>query len=291
MRAEIIRGLSFDDYHELEAASNSRLGLIKRSPAHLYAERLDPSPDTPALITGRAFHSLVLEPDTFAGIYDMAGQCCGTTGKGTRCTNAGNRRRAGEWYCGVRGHDPEPDMQPDRLTVLDPEQAAAVQGMRDAVMSHELAGPLIERATYRELSALWTDERTGQLCKARWDAPDADAGVIADLKSCDDASPSGFRRSLGRWAYHRQNAFYMDGAAAVAPGSFDTFVFIAVEKRPPYGVAMYRLPASAVQAGRDEYEPLLQRYAECVRDNHWPSYPAEVLDLDIPAYAYWNIYD
>jgi exodeoxyribonuclease VIII len=163
--------------------------------------------------------------------------------------------------------------------------------MRDAVMSHELAGPLIERATYRELSALWTDERTGQLCKARWDAPDADAGVIADLKSCDDASPSGFRRSLGRWAYHRQNAFYMDGAAAVAPGSFDTFVFIAVEKRPPYGVAMYRLPASAVQAGRDEYEPLLQRYAECVRDNHWPSYPAEVLDLDIPAYAYWNIYD
>jgi exodeoxyribonuclease VIII len=283
------RGLPFAEYNVIEAASHTRLSALRRSPRHLLAMIESPPAPTLAHTIGAAFHTLTLEPDRFHAQYVVADQCAATTKAGIRCSNAGSVRRNGEWFCRMRGHDPEPGTEPDPATVLDMDSWAAVFAMRDAVMAHPLVGGIIERAEDRELSVLWTDARTGQDCKARWDAPDADACVILDLKSCEDASPAAFRRSLGRYGYYRQHALYMSGAAEVAPGAFSDFLFAAVEKTEPHCVAVYRLPESAVELGDQEIRRLLARYRECATADAFPGYSDEVIDLDVPQWAYWEL--
>jgi hypothetical protein len=71
----VSRELSNEEYHaDTSAISKSGLDLVHRSPAHYYAAKLDPDrpaekKDTPALRFGRAFHTLVLEPDLFFQEY------------------------------------------------------------------------------------------------------------------------------------------------------------------------------------------------------------------------------
>jgi len=264
-----------------------------RSPAHMLEEIQNPSASTAAQALGTALHVLTLEPELFGWSYTESGQCAAVTkSTGLRCRSTGSVRREGEWYCGVRGHDPRPGEPTDSAIVLTHEEMVRVHGMRDALMAHELARGIIERsAGARELTAIWTDPATGVPCKARWDAPDHVAGVIGDIKSCEDASPAAFRRSVANYGYHRQHALYLDGAAELAGDTFDDFVFIAVESRPPYAVAIYRLPATAVEAGRHQLAGLLEQYQRCIQTGNYPAYPVDVVDLDLPAWAYRDIYE
>lgn len=98
-----------DTYHAWDAASNSRLSHLLRSPAHC-REAIDNPPDpTPAQILGTAAHYCILEPDLFEQRYTVPGRCEATKRDGQRCTNVGVVCRNGEWFCGVRGHDPGAD--------------------------------------------------------------------------------------------------------------------------------------------------------------------------------------
>jgi hypothetical protein len=62
-----------------------------------------------------------------------------------------------------------------------------------------------------------------------------------------DASPSGFARSIATFRYHVQASHYLTGLHGA-----ERFVFIAVEKTAPYAVAVYELDAAAMAAG-DEH--------------------------------------
>jgi hypothetical protein len=62
------------------------------------------------------------------------------------------------------------------------------------------------------------------------------------------------------------------------------FLLIAVEKDPPYGVAVYQLDEELVEAGRRAYMADLALYASCVERGEWPAYSSEVEVLDAPAW-------
>ena len=61
---------------------------------------------------------------------------------------------------------------------------------------------------------------------------------------------------------------------------------MAVEKEPPYGVAVYHLAEEALQAGSEELHPLLVQWAQCERSGQWPGYPTEVRPITLPPYAW-----
>ena len=58
-----------DEYHELPYISNSDISLVLRSPAHYYANRVDPEREpeepTPQMLDGRALHTAILEPELY----------------------------------------------------------------------------------------------------------------------------------------------------------------------------------------------------------------------------------
>ena len=63
------------------------------------------------------------------------------------------------------------------------------------------------------------------------------------------------------------------------------FVFVAVEKQPPYGVAVYELSPEDITVGRAMYRQDLHTYAACQDANKWPAYPEDIRLLELPAWG------
>lgn len=262
-------------YHRWNAASNSRLTKLRRSPAHLKAYLDGGDEDTAALIMGRAVHSAILEPDDFAKRY-----CRGPEDRRTKEGKA-------QYEALLATHEPG--------TILKRDDFEAALHMRDSVHAHVAASELLTGSGDVELSLVWeslikeTDEN-GVTCKARLDRINQEYEAIIDVKSTRDASRREFERSIFEHGYHRQGAFYLH-AADVLGIPVKHFVIIAVEKEPPYAVGVYRLTPGAIEAGRDEVFSLLKVYATCEALNEWPAYPQQVEDIALPTYAWGQIED
>lgn len=166
--------------------------------------------------------------------------------------------------------------------------------MRDAVLAHPAARYLLSLEGKAEQSVYWTDPQTGVLCRCRPDFWAIKSSIIVDVKTCVDASPEAFAKSIVNWRYHVQDPMYRDGCEAVT-GQPQEFFFLAVEKGAcvvngvAKGVAVYRLDEISREAGLIDYRKSLNEYVYCSQSNKWPGYSTEIKELQIPAWALRNI--
>lgn len=276
-------GVPAADYHRWRGASNSRLSDLLRSPAHMREKIEHPREPTDDMALGTAAHACILEPNTFAALYTLAEACAGITGKGAPCTNAGKIQAEGAWWCGVHAKGKTPDA--DGRAVLAPEVWEQVARMAEAVHAHPAASALLALAGDREVSLVWEDPETGVRCKGRPDHLAGSSRIVVDLKTTTDASPESFTRSIFNFGYHRQAAHYIAGLAA-HEAAVDHYAIIAVEKTPPFGVAVYRLMDDAVEAGRQQLRRLLALWRDCEERGEWPCYPDEITDISLPRWAW-----
>lgn len=285
----IYRGVPAATYHAWEAASNSTLTKLDRSPRHARHALDNPEAPTPATIRGDALHLATLEPHLFEERYVVAGQCVETTRTGSRagerCQNPGKVLRGGAWRCGQ--HDKGESQ--DTRVVLSGDDWSACSGMRDAIRAHPAAANLLGATSDRELSVVFEWPGTFILCKARIDIPAFDAGVIGDLKTTLDASEAAFARSIVKYGYYRQAPFYQ-AACAAHEIVIDHSYFVAVEPDAPHGVGVYRLTDDAVAYGRAEVERLLLVWQRCSETGEWPGYAEHTTDISLPAWAYRQAY-
>ena len=73
----------------------------------------------------------------------------------------------------------------------------------------------------------------------------------------------------------------MTGVAAC--GVFvEQFVFIAVEKKPPYAVATYIVNDEDLITAHEENEWLAAKYGECLKADKWPGYSENIEVLTLP---------
>ena len=253
-----------NDYFDYPAASNSLLTQLKRSPAHLMEALKNPTPPTPAMRLGSAFHVATLEPEKFDKFWARGSELKGTTKEG----KAAQKERSLQF-------------SPDKI--LKPADYDTVCSMRDSVLGHSVAGELLEGAK-TEVVAIWKDEATGISCKAKSDALPKDDGYLLDLKSTVDASPEHMAKAIHNFGYYRQAAWYTS--------PFETrsdFYMICCEKKSPFAVAVYWVRESAVRQGHHEVRELLSRWAECIEafghDGEWPGYEEVVHEIDLPVWA------
>lgn len=249
--------MTFAEYASIRAVNWSTLREVRRSPKH-YRHRLEhPIEDTPRLALGRAVHTAVLEPALFADGYAVY---------------TGARRAGKDWEAFQVANEGK--------TILKAEEYENVIAMRDAVLAHPAAMRHLTGGA-AEQTLCWTDRDTGIECKAR---PDYLGACIVDLKSTKDASPREFGRTAARFGYHCQLTFYRRGARAVLGRELEP-ILIAVEAEAPHDVAVYRIDADTLLAADDEISALLERVAECRRDDHWPGATDDVQDLELPGWA------
>jgi len=108
--------------------------------------------------------------------------------------------------------------------------------------------------------------------------------AVVDIKTTDDARPEAFSRAIHRFRYHVQAAFYIDACNAAKAKVF-RFVFVVVERTPPFACAVYEITESAIDQGRREYLADLALYDKCARTRRWPAYPGLRL-ISLPSWGF-----
>jgi len=274
-------GLPDSEYRRAPGVNKSGMDNFMRSPLYYITMKKSPPPPTPQMFIGTAFHTLVLEPDRFND------ECVADEHAGSQS------KEAKEWRMEMRAQDKIVINTRGGGDIWNPSDWDMIHHMRDAVMSHPVASILLQGDV--EQSVFWVDRKsdshpgTGKLCKARIDVHNTDHNVNVDLKSAANASYSEFQRAVHRYHYMIQDAFYSDGwRAAAGNDELIPFIFIAVEKLPPYGVACYSLDPEWQRVGREIYRRTLIRFKDCHEADEWPCYPVEVRDLIIPGYAKYH---
>jgi exodeoxyribonuclease VIII len=143
-----------------------------------------------------------------------------------------------------------------------------------------------------ELSSFWMERETGLFCKSRQDKVCLweNELTIVDLKTTVDASPSGFRSQIYNYEYHVQAAFYCDAISDIEQANCTRFIFIAVEKEPPYVCGVYMLEPEAMSQGRETYFRYLKKTKECVAKDLWPGYSNNLEPITLPPFAFKPAY-
>jgi hypothetical protein len=262
-----------EEYFAAPRASNSLLNELRKSPAHLQHAIAHPPEPTPAMRLGTAFHVATLEPRSFDESWARGSELSGRT-------KEGKIARA------------EIEEQFDADKILKPDDYDTVCAMRDSVLSHPIAGELLQGAA-TEIAAFWVDDDTGIECKAKIDAlPVAsdlhpgDGDCLVDLKSTIDASPEHMAKAIVNFGYARQSAHYLSPF-----DDRDRFLIIACEKKPPFALAVYEIAEAAILHSAFEVQGLLLLWERCLEefgwDKPWPSYTQdEITELDLPPWAY-----
>lgn len=108
-------------------------------------------------------------------------------------------------------------------------------------------------------------------------------GHIVDLKTCQDARPDAFVRSVVNYGYEVQAAYYLDVAEAI-DGKKRKFYWCAVEKDAPYAVTVYEASDAMIERGRAQYKRAIELYLECAALDLWPAYSQQIQQLELPGW-------
>lgn len=256
-----VLSMTEEQYRASEAISKSDLDWIAppKTPAHYKAKKdgLNVQPTTPAMMLGSLIHRAVLEPDTMSDFV-------------TRPAGMDFRSKEGKaWRDANVGK-----------TVLTHEEAVQVKEMVDAVWSHPIAKRIFKDAATEV--CLFAEDADGMSRKGRLDAM-IKGNVVPDLKTAHSADAMEFERSIGKYRYHVQAAYYIDLCNLLDMDKSE-FVYVVVEKEPPYAVAVYSLDQDAIRLGRLEYQRDLAAVRKCMESGEWPAFPSEMRVVGLPDY-------
>jgi hypothetical protein len=251
-------GLDEDVYRKAHGINISSLKKMARSPAHYQAALEEIKEPTDSQIFGTLTHLAILEPDRLAGSYVVKPE-----------------------DINLRTKDGQAWKAAQTVPILDADKAAGLESIAQRIKNHPTASAILAGGQ-KELSVFKYDEHTGLMLKGRLDCLTEDAHgrrTIVDVKTTDDASLDEFSRSIAKWRYDAQAAFYSDLVEA------EFFVFIAVEKSAPYEIGVYALDNESIANGRASYRKWLDQLALCIEDNSWPGYPTDIQMINMPKWA------
>lgn len=256
------------EYRCHPSVSRSDLWHMMVSPEKYRYIHDNPPIPTDALLFGQVFHKLVLEPDTFYDEFAVA-------------PDVDMRTKAGKQEM------EEFSLENPGKEIIPIGMFQQASEMRKSVMSVPQAVKLLRGE--HEVPYFWKDEESGVECKCRADCISkiGNINVIVDLKSCADASTEKFSREALKYGYDFQSAFYSAGINECRNAEH-IFVFIAVEKNPPYSVNILQADDLFVEHGKMIMRKLLAEYADCKQTGNWWGYMGrehQINTLTIPAWA------
>lgn len=170
--------------------------------------------------------------------------------------------------------------------VLKQAEYDTVKGMADALRAHPLASKLFARQHYdgtslvdsggrAEVTGVWRDDVTGVACRMRLDwlpAPTEGRLTVPDYKTTTDASPAACEKTIARYGYHRQGAFYEKGLRSLGVGNDPTVVFVMQETTAPYLVTVVQMNPEMRRAAKRMNRRAINLYAACRAADRWPGY-------------------
>jgi exodeoxyribonuclease VIII len=275
-----IYNITDEEYFAVEAASNSGLKAVGRSPAHFKYQQENPTPPSPQMLEGLSIHCATLEPDQFTARHAIIPD--NAPRKPTIAQI--NSKKPSEKALESMQFWEQWDLLNKSKLVVTTEDAAKYLEIGKLIRTHPELSVFFEKGK-AEQAVFATDPNTGVLCKCKPDFLTEVKGykICLELKTAPDARPVAFRRDAFKFGYFTAAAFYQD-VMGWSIGRPDLYLFIVIERDPPYGIKTYEPTAESIFRGTDLYRANLDLYAYCMKTGEWPNYDVAVEPLDMPGW-------
>lgn len=240
------------EYRSHPAISRSELFKISESPEKFKYYQDHPEEPTPSLIFGQLFHAMALQPETVNDQFAVA-------------PNVDRRTKAGKEEFAAFAEAAK------GKTIVSADMVEQATEMCEALKKNSFVQKLL--AGEKEKPFFWVDELTGEECKCRVDCLTevGENTIIVDFKTTDNAETDAFVRSAVKYGYDFQSGMYCDGVKANI-GKKPLFLFIAIEKKPPYAINILQADEILVRRGYDLFREYIGVYHDCKQSGNWYGY-------------------
>ena len=241
-QALIYKDIPNEDYHAGVGISSSYIRRFGQSQLHAIEHKQE---STPNLKFGTAAHALIVEGQE---AFDKEVRVL----TGSPYTKAYKEEKA--------------EYEEQGFIVLKEDDVNLIQSMKDS-MVYEGNAYLNAKGKVAEASIYWYEDDV--LCKCRPDMlcpplkePNSDNKiVIIDYKTTISCEPFSFNKSVKKYGYDMQAAWYRRGLL-MAGYDVEDFVFIAQEKVHPYASKVFRITKEQMDFGWTMMESYLSDYKE-----------------------------
>lgn len=226
--------LSFAEYQEIDALSQSAIKMILANPFH-WANNSGTPKKSDALDFGSYCHDLILSPDEIPSKYKVS--------KFDKLDFRNKECKAEKEEAEEKG-----------LILLDGITRAKAEAL---YQNNKADLDIWFDGGAKELSIIETlniDEIGEVKCKGKLDWINDYRNRIIDLKIMQKADKESFTKSVVNYGYHIQASFYLELTGA------KTFHFIVIEKEPPFMMGIYTLDEMALELGKKEWMKALNIY-------------------------------
>lgn len=259
----MIQGITNEQYHTSpELGRSTAWQVINSCPRRVKYDKDHPGSQSSALVLGNAFHLATMEPKLFEEEVEMKPRQIDGKSPLTKHYK--------EKFSELQEEDPS-------RTWLSRSDWEMVSDMADSAHSHPWLKSTLEEGNYI-IEGTGFFDCEGVRCKVRPDMFDPETGIIIDLKSTQDASERGFRSSVKKFGYGFQVAWYQEGLKQMGHKVSD-FVFLAVEKKPPYLCACYRINQAEIDYQKKEMKRACRLWSQCLEAETFPGYSTEIITL------------
>lgn len=245
-------------YEDKSHITNSMLGWLDKSPAYFKSQIESQSVATEAMVFGSAFHCKVLESEKFDDQYYVMPKL-------DKRTKAGKEEFASHL-----------EKSGDKI-IITLQQYSKIIAMEEAIKSNEDLFKLLNSNdgisetvnTWEEKVRDDMDESHTIKCKSLIDYRVDSDNLVVDLKTT--SSVAAFTSSIRKFGYDRQAAYYLRGLKTNNLVSQDArFLFVVVEKEPPFEIAMFELDPAVIESANDKIDHLLSLYQKCISQEYYP---------------------
>lgn len=231
------------DYQDLPAISSHWLIEMLNSPAACWRKYLDPQrpleEPTDALRFGTLVHCLALTPRQLEREFLVADY--------ERRSHVGKARYA--------------ELAATGLTIVKPAELEKARAIVATLKADPDARKLL-RGGKKERTILQPRARGLLPLKARLDVHHESRRQVVELKTT--YSIRTVETALERYRYPLSAAFYQDLVKGLS------VIFVFVQSREPYEVAILGMDKTQLQDGREQWQTALRRFDDCWQANAWP---------------------
>jgi exodeoxyribonuclease VIII len=227
-------------YHDKRIGlSRSVLGKIDKSIDHMFVnEEMTPTKRY-NLDLGNAIHTRCLEPHLFDSKYYANGL----------------DKRTKDYK--------ELVIKNEGKIALKPKDMDMISSIYSRYKDHPFVKENIDKDSNFENTYFF--QKKNVLMKFRPDVASPNQRMMIDLKSTIDAYS--FPKSVFNFKYDYQTGFYMTGME-ILNYDYKDFVFLAVEKEPPFKIKPWYMPESGIELGKEIFEIYLSKYVRSTSRNY-----------------------
>jgi exodeoxyribonuclease VIII len=263
---KLIPGIPLSEYLKIDAVSSSNLKHAMRSMAHYKAALTEKKERSDAMEFGSLVHDMLHKREEF---WDLA----------VTEPDVDMRTKAGKETM----YEFRAKLGSKSITIPH-DWRPHVEGIYKSCMSHPLVKNLILTGS-GESTLLTQDPGTGLMMRCR---PDfiSEKGHAVDFKTTRDAQPIEFERQIfsSKYRWDLQAGMYTQCGNMSGEFKGDLFIFIGLEKEPPYGISVHTIGGRSLEIVHSQWRHIMIKIAECSRSGEWPSYSHEARDLVPPAW-------